>query len=57
MNIVKATKKYEAWRADTLGIVASDLQQKHKEMAKKPFPPARQRFMLGSGLAGILRGP
>jgi hypothetical protein len=44
MNIVKATKKYEAWLGRHTPIVASDLQQKHKEMAKKPFPFLRATF-------------
>jgi hypothetical protein len=44
MNIVKATKKYEAWLSRHTRIVASDLQRKHQDMAKKPFPFLRATF-------------
>ena len=44
MNVVKATRNYEAWLSRHTRVVASDLQRKHKEMAKKPFPFLRATF-------------
>jgi hypothetical protein len=44
MNIVKATKKYEAWLGKHTRIVPPDLARKHVEMAKKPFPFLRATF-------------
>jgi hypothetical protein len=44
MSIVKATQKYEAWLSRHMRVVASDLQRKHEEMAKKPFPFLRATF-------------
>ena len=44
MNIVKATTKYETWLSQHTPTIASDLQRKHKEMAKKPFPFLRATF-------------
>ena len=44
MNIVRATKQYEAWLSRHTRIIAKDLQRKHEEMAKKPFPFLRATF-------------
>lgn len=44
MNIVKATKKYEAWLGQHIRIVASDLRFKHQQMAASLFPFFRATF-------------
>src|SRR6195256_6741362 len=44
MNIVKATKKYEAWLALQTPIVGPDLEIKHEEMAKSVFSFLRATF-------------
>src|SRR5579872_6532832 len=37
MDIIKATKKYEAWMAQHIAIVKADLRFKHDQMAASPF--------------------
>ncbi len=44
MNIIKATKTYEAWLAQQTPIVAPDLKIKHQEMAKSAFSFLRATF-------------
>ena len=44
MDIVKATKKYEAWLGQQLEIVKRDLQKKHELMAGSAFPFMRATF-------------
>ena len=44
MNILKATKQYESWLGRHTPIIAQDMQRKHEEMAKKPFPFLRATF-------------
>jgi hypothetical protein len=44
MNIVKATKKYEAWLDQNTPILAADLEFKHQEMAKSVFSFLRATF-------------
>ncbi len=44
MNIVKATKKYEAWLGQHTRLVAPDLEFKHQEMAKSLFSFLRATF-------------
>jgi len=44
MNIVKATKRYEAWLAQHLEIVEKDLQLKHERMAESAFSFLRATF-------------
>lgn len=44
MNIVKATKKYEAWLGKQTPLVARDLAQKHNEMAQSQFSFLRATF-------------
>ena len=44
MNIVKATKDYEAWLGQHTRIVASDLEIKHQEMADGLFSFLRATF-------------
>ncbi len=44
MNVVKATKKYEAWLGEHLQIVEKDLQLKHERMAESTFSFLRATF-------------
>jgi len=44
MNIVKATKRFEAWLGRHTRIVAPDLQLKHERMAQSLFPFLRATF-------------
>jgi len=44
MNIVKATKDYEAWLGQHTRIVASDLEIKHQGMADGLFSFLRATF-------------
>jgi hypothetical protein len=44
MRIRKATKKYEAWLASNITIVAADLALKHTRMAEDPFQFLRATF-------------
>src|SRR5579863_5466651 len=44
MNIVKATRRYEAWLAEHTLLDASDLRLKHKRMAEGLFPFFRATF-------------
>jgi len=44
MNIVKATKKYEAWLGQHIRIVEPDLRFKHQQMAASLFPFFRATF-------------
>jgi Uncharacterized protein conserved in bacteria (DUF2252) len=44
MNIVKATRSYEAWLATHTDIVRADVRIKHKEMKRSPFVFLRATF-------------
>jgi hypothetical protein len=44
MNIVKATKKYEAWLGSHIPMVGRDLRFKHEQMAAALFPFFRATF-------------
>jgi hypothetical protein len=44
MNIVKATRKFEAWLGKQTEIVAPDLKRKHSEMAASEFSFFRASF-------------
>jgi Uncharacterized protein conserved in bacteria (DUF2252) len=44
MNIIKATRKYEAWLGHHLEIVQKDLQSKHERMAESAFSFLRATF-------------
>jgi hypothetical protein len=44
MRIKKATKKYEAWLANHITVVPSDLALKHTRMAEDPFPFLRATY-------------
>ena len=44
MNIVKATAKYEAWLAQHLRLLPSDLAFKHAQMRSAPFPFLRATY-------------
>jgi hypothetical protein len=44
MNIVKATRKYEAWMSRRCRVVPGDLRRKHGLMRKKLFPFFRGTF-------------
>jgi hypothetical protein len=44
MKIVKATQNYERWLAEHVAVVASDLAQKHANMASDPFIFLRATF-------------
>ncbi len=44
MNISKATKKYESWLAKRTSLIKSDLDLKHRLMAKDPFLFLRGTF-------------
>ncbi|MEJ0069068.1 MAG: DUF2252 family protein [Pseudomonadota bacterium] len=44
MNIVEATRDYEAWTAERLPLVPGDLRLKHRLMAAHPFPFLRATF-------------
>ncbi len=44
MNIQKATKQYEQWLSGFTPLVKSDVDFKHQQMAKAPFPFMRATF-------------
>src|SRR5271167_3043685 len=44
MNIVKATRHYEAWLGQHTSLVKPDLRLKHERMAESPFPFFRATF-------------
>ncbi|MBV8051377.1 MAG: DUF2252 family protein [Acidobacteriaceae bacterium] len=44
MNIVKATKRYEAWLGRYIVLVPADLHLKHQRMAESPFSFLRSTF-------------
>ena len=44
MDIVAATRDYEAWASQRLEIVPGDLRLKHRLMAERPFPFLRATF-------------
>lgn len=44
MNIVQATRSYEAWLASQTTLVKADLRLKHRQMAKGVFPFLRATF-------------
>src|SRR5271169_1528049 len=44
MNIVDATRDYEAWVEQRLDLVPGDLRLKHRLMAQRPFPFLRATF-------------
>ena len=43
-NILKSTEAYEAWLAERLTLIPSDLDLKHEEMAQGVFPFLRATF-------------
>jgi len=44
VNIVKATRQYEAWLTAYTPLIKADLAHKHLEMATAPFPFLRSTF-------------
>ena len=44
VNIVKSTRKYEAWLASHTPIVRTDLRLKHQRMAESALPFLRATF-------------
>lgn len=44
MNIVKSTRRYEAWVGSHTPLVEADLRLKHRLMAEAPFPFLRATF-------------
>jgi hypothetical protein len=44
MNIIKATKAYEAWLCQRIPLLDADLRLKHQRMAQSPFPFLRATF-------------
>jgi hypothetical protein len=44
MKIQKASKRFEAWLAEHLTLVAADLELKHARMREAPFPFLRATF-------------
>jgi len=44
MDIVAATKAYEAWAGKRVALLGSDLDLKHRRMAEAPFPFLRATF-------------
>lgn len=44
MNIVEATRSYEAWLGKHITLLPADLKRKHAAMAESPFPFFRATF-------------
>jgi hypothetical protein len=44
MNILEATRAYEAWLRQAIPLLGPDLQRKHERMAEGPFPFLRATF-------------
>ena len=44
MDIIKATKAYEAWLGQRIPLLDADLRLKHQRMAQSPFPFLRATF-------------
>ena len=44
MDVIEATREYEAWLAKHVALVRGDLDLKHKRMAEAPFPFLRATF-------------
>ena len=44
MDIIKATKAYEAWLRQRISLIEADLRLKHQRMAQSPFPFLRATF-------------
>ena len=44
MNVVKATRRYEAWLGQHTTLLRPDLRLKHQHMAESPFPFFRATF-------------
>ena len=44
MDIIKATKAYEAWLRERIPLLDADLRLKHQRMAQSPFPFLRATF-------------
>ena len=44
MDIIKATKAYEAWLGERIPLLDADLRLKHQRMAQSPFPFLRATF-------------
>jgi Uncharacterized protein conserved in bacteria (DUF2252) len=44
MDIIKATKAYEAWLGERIPLLDADLRLKHQRMAHSPFPFLRATF-------------
>ena len=44
MNIVDATREYEAWAGARICLLPGDLKAKHRFMAERPFPFLRATF-------------
>jgi hypothetical protein len=57
MDIVKATKKYEAWLGQHLRIVGADLRLKHERMAESAFSFLRGTFYRWAQIFEGICGP
>src|SRR5260370_2402279 len=44
MDIIKSTRKYEAWLEENTSVIQSELELKHKNMAENPFSFFRATF-------------
>jgi hypothetical protein len=44
MDLIKATKAYEAWLCERIPLIEADLRLKHQRMAQSPFPFLRATF-------------
>jgi len=44
MDIIRATKAYEAWLRQRISLIEADLRLKHQRMAQSPFPFLRATF-------------
>ncbi len=44
MDIIAATKKYEAWLGERLPLIRADVERKHALMSEAPFPFLRATF-------------
>ena len=44
MNILQATKNYEAWLGGRIPLIPADIALKHQRMAESPFPFLRATF-------------
>ena len=44
MNVIEATRAYEAWMGGRIAVIPADIKLKHTSMAQAPFPFLRATF-------------